>query len=694
MVSTIEYALLAGASYRDTRADLNRFPIPSGWSVVSIVPEDNSTGFEASAYRNLATNEIVISFAGTDPNDILGDMAANLGLATGVGSAQLLQAAEYYLQVKAANPNPNATIAFTGHSLGGGLAALMGVFFGKQAVTFDEAPFAESATPNFLPPDVAANLKAALLQNGHTELELAPLTDYLAQRAVAGGIPHSDMVSGIAVSGELLFGFPYNVVNRIGLWTNINHNAPGVSGEELHSQALLTAFLQSKGTAQSGQALNDVTFKLTDLMGMMFDSNLYAHPTTDPDNRNFLERLVQNEQGNAMATRFTEDLWKLAQDGGLTMADGPTPATHVVSKALIAFAMQMYYADTANATNVNKELFTEVTGGVQFDRADVASTLGDAKGYTLYFQTYLNPIAFTDPERQLIQSLLPVMRDWYVQAGTGGMNATDSQNRGVFMLGGLGADSLTGGTGADLLVGNAGIDRLNGSGGNDTLLGGTGFDTYLYNTGDGTDTVNDRDDVGRLFVNGQLLSGGVRRAGDAENTFHSTDNLFEFVQSGTTLTINGQLTVTDWQPGELGITLRDLSALPTGTAPVIDYPDNGLATEVITIPATNGPYILERTDAFNYVVISSDLYSDTIDTGIGNDQLYGNGSNDRLYSGEGDDQLFGGVGHDLLEGGGSQDRLYGEDGRDILLGGGGAAALSCRHLDAARGHRRQRCGGS
>ena len=29
MATTIEYALLAGASYHDTRADLNRFPIPN-----------------------------------------------------------------------------------------------------------------------------------------------------------------------------------------------------------------------------------------------------------------------------------------------------------------------------------------------------------------------------------------------------------------------------------------------------------------------------------------------------------------------------------------------------------------------------------------------------------------------------------------------------------------------------------------
>lgn len=144
MATTSEYTLLSGASYRDTRANLNRFPIPQDWNVVSLVPQDGATGFEASAYRNTLTNEIVISYAGTDPGDLAGDIAADIGLATGFGSAQLLQAAEYYLQVKADNPDA-ISITFTGHSLGGGLAALMGVFFGKRAVTFDQAPFAKSA---------------------------------------------------------------------------------------------------------------------------------------------------------------------------------------------------------------------------------------------------------------------------------------------------------------------------------------------------------------------------------------------------------------------------------------------------------------------------------------------------------------------------------------------------------------------
>ncbi|HRB81082.1 MAG TPA: hypothetical protein PK614_02350 [Nitrospira sp.] len=434
-VQLIDYAMMAGASYISTRPDSNKFPIPMGWATL---PSPNgyrldpSSGFEAVACQR--GNEIVISYAGTNPSDFTGDIAADIGLATGIGSVQLEQAAEYYLQVKAANPN--ATITFTGHSLGGGLAALMGVFFGKQTVTFDQAPFANSAELSLIAPDVAANLRSYLvnqldLSGGrkYSDDALQGLTDFLNVRAALpmGEIPNTSLVKNINVDGEFLSGVPWNIQDRIGQSSHIPIHAPSVSGDDLHSVALLTAFLQSMQSAQSGQALNDVTFKLTNLVEMIFDDNLYAHPTTDADNRNFLERLVQNEQGNAMVTRFTEDLWKLAQDGGLTMADGPTPATNLVSKALIAFAMQMYYEDTVNATNANKELFTPVTGGLQFDRADVAASLEQAKGCT-DFQYYLVN-AFSAGDRQVIQSLLPTLRDWHVQ---GGDVANDASYRNSF----------------------------------------------------------------------------------------------------------------------------------------------------------------------------------------------------------------------------------------------------------------------
>jgi hypothetical protein len=392
MPTAVECALIAGASYISTRPDRNKFPIPLRWNQVSYSPPAPS-GFEAATFGNGTTiadsTEIVISYAGTDPKDIFGDIAADFGLALGTGSAQLLQAAEYYLQIKAANAGANITL--TGHSLGGGLAALIGVFFGVQACTFDQAPFAQTA--RFKAIDLRNELANQLDANGsrlYNDAVLAPLSSYIAQQEFSThsttAIPNAALVTNINVQGEFLSGVPWNLADRIGTTVEvIDLGTVGLAGGDLHSHALLTALLQSKQTASGSQALNEVTKKLTDLLEMIFDGTLFAHPTNDPNNVNFLEQLVRHEAGvqgsfaaDGMVTRFTKDMWALAQDGGLTLSDGnlTNPDLNVLSKALMAFAMQRYYDEKQSSDGYMKTLFTAVDGGITFDRADVAAALG------------------------------------------------------------------------------------------------------------------------------------------------------------------------------------------------------------------------------------------------------------------------------------------------------------------------------
>src|SRR3989338_4076504 len=588
MTTAIEYALLAGASYYDTRADMNRFPVPIGWAKITNPDShfsDTATGFEAISFTN--GTEIVISYAGTGPGSLLSAdwVHGNIPLASGNLSDQLRQAADYYLQIKNDPANAGKTISFTGHSLGGGLASLMAVFFGESAFTFDQAPFRASAQGyandfNSMTDSVAKNLRAYLADHIPVT-SLAKLDAYIAALEIFNNpnpiaadtlAAREARVTDINVQGEILSSWlvPFS---RIGTQANIPDSANGVAGTDLHSQALLAAFLQSNQTAAPFKNLSDVTVKLPDLLKMIFDPQLFYRDPNKLNNpeRNLLEHLVRHEAGvqdsiaaDAMVTRFTADLWKLAQDGGLTMSDlNGQPNNYNtwnnVSKALTAFAMQKYYDEKTGSVGVGGTLFQDVSGGgvIQFDTAAVVGTgnsITQAKGYTQYFQNYLDTTStFTLPERTLIKSLLHNMQDWYIQAGTNGMNATDTLNRGAFMLGNTGADALVGGTGADLLVGNAGTDTLQGGGGNDTLLGGSGNDTYKYNAGDGLDTILYSDGQGGIVMDGATLSGGDQY-GDAR--VHKDANGHLYVDVGSNrLAIDGNIVIEDQQAGELGLNM-------------------------------------------------------------------------------------------------------------------------------------------
>jgi Lipase (class 3)/RTX calcium-binding nonapeptide repeat (4 copies) len=579
MPTLTEYALMSGASYFDTRDEINRFPDPIGWTRGSRFPAalNNGSGFEASAFGNGTTlttsSEIVISYAGTYDKDTSGDKVADVGLATGLGSLQLLQAAEYYLQVKAANPD--ATITLTGHSLGGGLAALVGVFFGVKAQTFDQAPFAESAW--FQAPRVMDYLAAKLTASGgrlyDEEGLLAPLRSYITQREIFGVpatyIPNSGLITNISVQGEFLSYAPS--VYRIGTTIEtIGNTAPGVSGGDLHSQALLTAYLQSRKTAASGEALNDVTAKLTGLLKVMFDPKLYVYRTDDPDNRNFLDHLVRHEAGgiggvaaggDAMLTHFTADLNKLGTNvAGLNKA---------AQDAIIAQGMEWYYWQGTHYAG--QTFFVNDTAQpslLQYTSAKGAGLTNAQNKALAYVSQWLTSIAnahgvFYFP------SFGTAYDQWNVDAGAIGVTAVarDGTKSQIF-IGQDGQDRFTGGDDADLLFGGSGDDTLDGGAASDKLYGGQGDDTYILRAGDsGIDTIVDADGLGSIKViavdGSETILGGTLNKLASNNGWESQDKRFTYTtitanDGSQVLTISGKgvaVRVNHFTSGNLGISL-------------------------------------------------------------------------------------------------------------------------------------------
>lgn len=120
MTTTIQYALMAGASYVSNRPELNRFAVLEEWAYTAYDEKDYS-GFEAVSF--VKGNEIVISYAGTDFSDPTADFFhGNVPLAAGILGQQLKDAADYYLQIKNDPANAGKTITLTGHSLTKGVS--------------------------------------------------------------------------------------------------------------------------------------------------------------------------------------------------------------------------------------------------------------------------------------------------------------------------------------------------------------------------------------------------------------------------------------------------------------------------------------------------------------------------------------------------------------------------------------------
>ena len=148
MVTKFQYSMLALEAYYDEPKDpldienvsfIERFS--SADAVSDGVLELNNSGFFATSYAT-GSNEIVIAFRGSNsPMDDMADWATNAAWSPDTQDPpyQLLDAWNYYQLVKA--DNPNATISFTGHSLGGGLAGAMAALVGAEAEVFAPAPF-------------------------------------------------------------------------------------------------------------------------------------------------------------------------------------------------------------------------------------------------------------------------------------------------------------------------------------------------------------------------------------------------------------------------------------------------------------------------------------------------------------------------------------------------------------------------
>ncbi len=208
MPTIFEYMQLATRVYVQEN-DNNQISIPPGWSELNWQP-DRWTGFSAGVYKNDSTNnEIVISYTGT--NDAIADpLSWTAGM--GLPAPQIFDAMTYYFAVKAAHPSANIT--FTGHSLGGGLASLMAVFFDKKATVFDQAPFQLAAESQLV-------IAGAMATMGLLGTFDAKLTLYAATGGLLA-LTRESNVTQYYVEGEVLNTIRFSLNTLVGS-NNIIH---------------------------------------------------------------------------------------------------------------------------------------------------------------------------------------------------------------------------------------------------------------------------------------------------------------------------------------------------------------------------------------------------------------------------------------------------------------------------------------
>lgn len=451
MTTLLDYAALSAFIYNDVRSEKNDIDPLASWTQILYA---SNPGFTAGAYKN--GEEIVIAFKGSDPialdeNGISNWLLTNVPSGLGFGSKQLLDAALFYQAIKATYPGANIT--FTGHSLGGGIASVMAVWFDKHATTFDEAPFLLSA----IDPIVTVVVTAGLALNGIVDSDLASF----ALNPLATGLRSSN-VEGHYVEGEFLNYLRSHATAIYGTDTPIAVGSENVSTFTLHSMNLAAALLmQDKLTAD--------TLALPQLLQEIFDERLYASPL-ESDQRDFLTHLLNDQiklgydNPDGLLTRFAEDIHKLTQYG-MNFTDGP------LSEALIDVAIADYYF---MENGFDQEFFNALGGGIGFNLADIDSNWSSNPTVTNLIGVI---VSHPDLDHLNIRSELGQSNYWTIQSGNSGLTATGTGNNNDAMIGGWLTDTLDGGTGNDVLFGDEGADSLTGGDGDDLLIGGKGNDT-------------------------------------------------------------------------------------------------------------------------------------------------------------------------------------------------------------------------
>ncbi|MBI2732967.1 MAG: hypothetical protein HYX44_06630 [Aquabacterium sp.] len=633
---------------------------------------------------------------------------------------QQLYAASYYVQVKQWALNNGldpSKITFTGHSLGGGLASNMAVWFDKEATTFAEGPF-ELGTKDLLAVLAAVDMLTLLAATQGSQAILSEITALIG--FLSNFTAREQQVANYYIKGEFLgfLRYDFNTVVGRALDHSIDVGDRSISEAfTLHSMNLhLATILDDR--------LAPLFKKMPALLTAIIDPKLYF---TDPNGpaQDFITKLVANQLEKSSIKRRDGLLGKFVTDiSQISLSDG-TAAIPSFQKAVIAAVLDYYYINSAESAT---KLLSIESGAVNFSYADILGTseksvsiissavksstgeAGDAAQRTAltinswHIQNGSTPLSFSGSDN-LNNGFVGGTGGDVVSSGAGddlllGLNGSDDLSGGAgldVLVGGTGNDKLNGNDGDDQLYGGAdsdtldggahndtlnggdGSDDLDGGDGNDRLFGGKGDDTYRFNGKFGSDVIKDDDGSDRVIIEklGNSMPKGKLKAGagSIESKIYVSEDkkvTYLLIKQGSQSDLviflkdsSDQITIKNWtKDRNFGIELDDAPAEEaTSNVFIGDYQkksfeDSGFRAEYR--PGLGYTYVADGG--------SGSESPDIVDGDDSSAKMMGLGGNDGIQGGEGDDYIDGGTGTDLLLGGVGADSIFGGDGADYIFG--------------------------
>lgn len=494
-----------------------------------------SSGFFAQSYLLSGTQKI-ISFRGTDINTA-GEFGRDVvhGWFAGGGNYavdQMEQAAQFFQQVVGVNPTLanlyNANITLTGHSLGGGLAGLLGSIYRQSNVKiFDSMDFVVATQylhNNSVPSD-------------HVDQDARDLFF----RSTDPGPLSGAGIKSFSVQDQTLspntgwFGAP-----TFGDTPEFNLGFNGVlSGVERHSQSLLVIRMFADATELANDWLSAGRYvfpalydeRIGTALGLLANDSAGTDSAAGKMRSMIAYSAIESGAllyGDTGVRAFYNDANDLGKVIGLSNASNIVKdSAAAISTILTQFAGQLAVGKVDQATHVEalagvltlaadqKTLSVDLSealwslgrgaNGAQTniigrdDLVDAVSTqsIGSLEGDVESGMTWLwasdktdvfDKIVFATTNASLTTTLAahaePSSKVSLFVAG-GSIDKITGRLDGELIYGGGGADELWGGDGNDLLAGGAGDDTLHAGTGKSYLAGGADTDTASFDAMNG-----------------------------------------------------------------------------------------------------------------------------------------------------------------------------------------------------------------